>query len=119
MNNNFIADLKEVFIFDGRYRSVLYKAYTMSSICILIGLLPMPYEFYMVLRFILCVSIYLFIRQSVKIKGLIWTKILAVLMVLYNPIIVVHLGFKLYWVFINICTFYLLYRARLRLELNA
>jgi hypothetical protein len=76
---------------------------TIAAIAVAIGLLPLPYAYYMLLRVFLCVlSIYFIssvrgVRDREK-----W--VLVGLAVLFNPIAPVELGSKPVWSIINIGT---------------
>jgi hypothetical protein len=76
---------------------------TIAAIAVAIGLLPMPYGYYMLLRLFLCgVSLY-FLTRPVGVRDAEkWA--LAGLVVLYNPIAPIELGSKSLWTIINIAT---------------
>ena len=68
-----------------------------------IGMLPLPYGYYMLLRLFLCgVSLYFLTRPRGIADGEKW--VLAGLVVLYNPLVPIELGSKLLWSVINIAT---------------
>jgi hypothetical protein len=76
---------------------------TIAAIAVAIGLLPMPYDYYMLLRLFLCgVSIYYLAGVPGVRDGEKW--VLVGLAVLYNPIVPVGLGNKPLWSIINIAT---------------
>lgn len=75
---------------------------TIAAIAVAIGLLPMPYGYYMLLRLFLCgVSLYFLTRPSVRDAEK-W--VLAGLVVLYNPLVPIELGSKPLWSIVNIGT---------------
>ncbi len=77
---------------------------------VLIGLLPMPYGYYMLLRTVLCaVAAYAAFLQSNRASGLFW--VLLALAVLYNPLIPVYLGQKQIWIIVNFATLAVLWRV--------
>jgi len=76
---------------------------TIAAIAVGIGLLPMPYDYYMLLRLFLCgVSVYFLTRPRGVRDAEKW--VLGGLAVLYNPIAPVGLGSKTMWSIINIAT---------------
>lgn len=75
---------------------------TIAAIAVAIGLLPMPYGYYMLLRLFLCgVCLYFLTRPSVRDAEK-W--VLAGLVVLYNPLVPIELGSKPLWSIVNIGT---------------
>ena len=81
-----------------------------------IGLLPLPYEYYVLLRLFLCiVSAYFLTRPRVR-DGEKW--VLVGLIVLYNPIAPIGLGSKLLWSVINIATVVWFWRLSRRLGIS-
>lgn len=76
---------------------------TIAAIAVAIGLLPLPYEYYVLLRLFLCgMSLYFLTRPRGVRDAEKW--VLVGLAVLYNPIAPVELGSKLLWSVINIAT---------------
>ena len=76
---------------------------TIAAIAIAIGLLPLPYGYYMVLRLFLCVVCIYFVSSVPGVRdGERW--VLIGLALLYNPIAPVELGSKPLWSIINIGT---------------
>ena len=64
---------------------------TIAAIAIAIGLLPLPYGYYMVLRLFLCVVCIYFVSSVPGVRdGARW--VLVGLALLYNPIAPVELG---------------------------
>jgi hypothetical protein len=76
---------------------------TIAAVAVGIGLLPLPYGYYMLLRLFLCgVSLYFLTRPHGVRDGEKW--VLAGLVVLYNPIVPVELGSKPLWSIANVAT---------------
>jgi hypothetical protein len=76
---------------------------TIAAIAVAIGLLPLPYGYYMLLRLFLCVLCIYFVSSVRRVRdGEKW--VLVGLAVLYNPIAPVGLGSKQLWSIINIGT---------------
>ena len=74
---------------------------TIAAIAVAIGLLPLPYAYYMLLRVFLCVLSIYFISSVRGVRdGEKW--VLVGLAVLFNPIAPVELGSKPVWSIINI-----------------
>jgi hypothetical protein len=81
----------------------LPRVVTIAAIAVAIGLLPLPYGYYMLLRVFLCVlSIYFLSSVRGVRDGEKW--VLVGWAVLYNPIVPVELGSKPLWSLINIGT---------------
>ena len=86
---------------------------TIAALAVAIGLLPLPYEYYMLLRLFLCgVSIFYLsslprVRDAEK-----W--VLTGLAILHNPVFPVELGSKLLWSVINVATVVWLWMLRQR-----
>ena len=75
---------------------------SIAAIAVAIGLLPMPYDYYTLLRLFLCgLSLYFLTRVRVREPEK-W--VLAALALLYNPIAPIGLGSKIVWSIINIAT---------------
>ena len=87
----------------------------LSILVVTIGFLQLPYGFYMILRIVLFGSCgyasYLLYENGNN--G--WT-VMAILAVLYNPFIPVHLHEKAIWIVANIVTLGALYWADRRLQ---
>jgi len=76
---------------------------TIAAIAVAIGLLPLPYGYYVLLRIFLCgLSLYFLTRPTGIRDAEKW--VLAGLVLLYNPIAPVELGSKPLWTIINIAT---------------
>ena len=76
---------------------------TIAWIAVAIGLLPMPYGYYMLLRLFFCgMSLFyltrpLGVRESEK-----W--VLVGMVVLYNPLVPVELPNRVLWTIVNVAT---------------
>ena len=76
---------------------------TIAAVAVAIGLLPLPYGYYMLLRLFLCVLCIYFLASLPGVRdGEKW--VLGGLAVLYNPIVPVALGSKPRWSIINVGT---------------
>ena len=86
---------------------------TIAAVAVAIGLLPLPHEYYMLLRLFLCgVSVYYLsslpgVRDSEK-----W--VLTGLAILHNPVFPIELGSKLLWSISNVATVVCLWILRQR-----
>lgn len=98
--------------------STLRKAYTAALGAALLALLPMGYDFYTLVRAVMCIAIFFFFSAA---RGSAsdyenWKYVFIGLIVLYNPIFPVRIGSKELWTLINLATLLLLYKARLELD---
>ena len=85
-----------------RWKRPALDAVSIAALAVAIGLLPMPYDYYTLLRLFLCgLSLYMLTRPRVREPEK-W--VLAGLVLLYNPIAPIGLGSKLLWSIINIAT---------------
>jgi uncharacterized protein DUF6804 len=76
---------------------------TIAWVAVAIGLLPMPYGYYMLLRLFFCgVSLFFLTRETGVREVEKW--ILVGLAVLYNPLVPVELGNKALWTIVNVAT---------------
>ena len=73
----------------------------------LLGILPMPYGFYVLLRLCFCGAL-CWLSWQILIKGGGWSRAWLItsipLIILYNPIIQIHLGSKFIWIRINVAS---------------
>ncbi len=76
---------------------------TIAGIAVAVGLLPMPYGYYMLLRLFFC-GISLYMLSSVRRVRAVEKWVLVGLAVLYNPLVPVELGSKLLSSILNIGT---------------
>jgi hypothetical protein len=90
---------------------------TIAAVAVAIGLLPLPYGYYMLLRLFLCgVSLYFLTRPSGVHDTEKW--VLVGLVVLYNPLAPIELGSKLLWSLINIATVVWFWKLNRRSQLS-
>ena len=76
---------------------------TIAAIAVAIGLLPLPYGYYVLLRLFLCgLSLYFLTRPRGLRDAEKW--VLGGLVVLYNPIVPIGLGSTLLWSIIQVAT---------------
>ena len=76
---------------------------TIAWIAVAIGLLPMPYGYYMLLRFFFCgVSLFYLTRPVGVRESEKW--VLVGMVVLNNPLVPVELGHKGLWTIVNVAT---------------
>jgi hypothetical protein len=76
---------------------------TIAWIALAIGLLPMPYGYYVLLRFFFCGLSLFYLTRPVGIReSEKW--VLVGLVVLYNPLVPVELGNKVLWTIVNLGT---------------
>lgn len=76
------------------------------SIALVVAVLPLPYSFYMGLRWLIAAAATFFAWKEYELNGKranSYTFIFGAMALLYNPIIPVHL-FKLLWVVLNLIT---------------
>ena len=86
-----------------RWRRRPPRVVTIAWIAVAIGLLPMPYEYYMLLRLFFCgVSLFYLTRETGVHEIEKW--ILVGLAILYNPLVPVELGNRILWTLVNLAT---------------
>jgi len=116
-SEGFFLDMKRLLSFELTWaeRTTLEKAYTGLFIIMLIGLFPMPYDFYDSSRVFTCIALYFFFQVILPehTSKPMWFSLIVGLFILYNPVIPIRIGDKPIWTLINIATLYALYRARL------
>ena len=69
---------------------------TIAAIASAIGLLPVPYEYHVLLRFFLCGLSVFFLTRPAGIRD-VERWILTGIVVLYNPIVPIELGSRAVW----------------------
>ena len=69
-----------------------------------IGLLPMPYGYYNLLRFVVTACAIVFAHKSFVRADLAFAWLFVAIAFLYNPFLPVHLNEKEIWVVINLIT---------------
>ena len=78
-----------------------------------IGVLPMPYGYYNILRVVVCVSaIFMTVRATKTPNGQLAMWLFAGLALLYNPVLPVHLNEKAIWMMVNAVTAVLFFNFR-------
>jgi hypothetical protein len=74
-----------------------------AAAAVAIGLLPLPYDYYILLRLLLCVVCIYYLSSGRRIRD--WEKwLLTGLAVLHNPIVPIELGSRPLWSSINVGT---------------
>ena len=81
-------------------------------VALAIGILPMPYGYYMLSRLIVAAGALYFAFHFYKINDNFKVWVFGFLVVLYNPIIPISLGSKGLWMIVNIPTIYYFYINR-------
>ena len=87
-------------------RSSLHPAvWLVPAALLFLALLPFPYGFYVLLRLVVCSAAGLLTYNEYSLRGTVsgWTIVLASVMLLFNPIVPVHLTREI-WAPINIAT---------------
>lgn len=79
-------------------------AVVLSTLFVILGLVGLPYSFFMLLRIVLCITAVIGVKRALEAQKKNWVWVYAILAVLYNPILPVHLGSKGLWVIINLTT---------------
>jgi hypothetical protein len=76
---------------------------TIAALAIGIGLLPLPYEYYMLLRIFLCGVCLYFLTVMPRVTDREkW--VLTGLVILYNPVFPIEFGSKLLWIVMSFAT---------------
>lgn len=100
-------------------RTLLHKIYTALAIIMVIALLPLPATYYFLLKLITFVGVGIFAFKLYEATPLPQNAFLfaslVFLVILYNPLVIIHLGSKLFWIIINIGTLFALYTTRQKL----
>ena len=94
------------------------KKYGLSltlSLAFVLGLFRMPYGYYMLSRLVFATAMAVIAYMLFKRSNATWVAAVS-LVVLYNPIIPIHLGSKALWTIVNIMTITFVYRSESRLE---
>jgi Family of unknown function (DUF6804) len=88
---------------EGETNRRLPDVVTIAALAVAIGLLPLPYGYYMLLRLFLCGVCFYCLTVLPRVRdGEKW--ILTGLVVLYNPVFPIELGSKPFWSIINVGT---------------
>jgi hypothetical protein len=77
---------------------------TVATAAVLLGLLHMPYGFYMLLRSVLCLTAAVGFAAARQNKSLPWTWTYGAVAIFYNPLLPVHLGEKSLWILLDLGT---------------
>ena len=85
-----------------------------STVAVALGVLEMPYGFYMLLRAMLCLAAAVGFAAARRRGDLPWTWAYGALAVLYNPVLPVHLGAKGLWILVNVGTLIVLWAGAIR-----
>ena|SRR5438093_11567623 len=75
-----------------------------STLAVVLGLARMPFGYYTLLRVVLCLTSAVGVAASRRQRDSAWLWVYGVLVVLYNPILPVHLGAKRLWIGVNVLT---------------
>ena len=86
-----------------RWPRPLPKIATIAGVAVAIGLLPMPSEYFALVRLFFCgVSLYYLSRPTGVSDPEKW--LLVGLVILHNPVVPIELGDRCVWAFVNIAT---------------
>jgi hypothetical protein len=86
---------------------------TIAAVAVAVGLLPLPYGYYVLLRFFLCGLCLYFLAAVPRVRDAEkW--VLTGLVILYNPIVPIELGSKMLWSLVNVGTVVWLWFLRRR-----
>jgi hypothetical protein len=85
-----------------------------ATATVVLGLLDMPYGFYMLLRSVLCLTAAVGFAAARRRDDLPWSWAYGALTVLYNPVLPVHLGAKGLWILVNAGTAMVLWIGAMR-----
>ena len=98
-----------------RDRTTLEKSYTAMFLIMIVGLFPMPYDFYYSLRVIVCICLFFYFQIILPQRDVYkkWFFVMIGLFVLYNPIIPIRFGEQSVWAVVNLLTIIILYKARI------
>lgn len=81
-----------------------------------IGVLPMPYGYYTLLRLVVCGCSLYFAYNLYETKDIAFVWVFGFIAVLYNPIIPVYLYEKEIWIVVNLITAFVFFARRRSLE---
>ncbi len=94
------------------------KIYTVMIVLFVLAVFPLPYEFYNTLRTLICVGLGYYLHSAYQQKDVdvsFYKYALIGLIVLYNPLIPIHLT-KPLWTLINLATLYFIYTYQQKLK---
>jgi hypothetical protein len=69
-----------------------------------IALLPLPYGYYTILRYVICIASVVFVIREYDREITVWIALFAVAAILFNPLLPVHFYRRSPWFLINILT---------------
>ena len=81
-----------------------------------LGVLPMPYGYYTLLRLVVCGCSLYFAYNLYETKDIAFVWVFGFIAVLYNPIIPVYLYEKEIWIVVNLITAFVFFARRRSLE---
>jgi len=84
--------------------SSLWLMSALSTLGVGIGLLHMPYSYYSLLRFALCITACFGLAAAIPKDQKMWAGIFAAFAIVYNPLVPIHLHNKATWEAINIAS---------------
>jgi hypothetical protein len=87
-----------------RYSITFLALATASTAAVIVGLFPMPYDYYMLSRVVICLTAALGFARAVEREKHAWLWVFGAVAVLYNPVLPVRLGVKAVWVVLNLAT---------------
>jgi len=84
--------------------SLPWQLAALCTITVLLGLLKLPYGFYILLRSVVCFAAAIGFARASSVPSQYWLWTYGVIVLFYNPILPVHLGKKAPWEFLNVIT---------------
>ena len=91
--------------------SVLFRASVICTILVAIGVLELPYGYYMFLRLCLCGAAIAVIYLAFDNLHEVFLWLFGAIAVLYNPIIPIYFGDKSVWIVLNVITILIFWSA--------
>lgn len=88
----------------------------LSTVGVGVGFLQMPYSYYSILRFALCITACFGIAAAVAKHGRGWLWMFAILGIVYNPLVPIHLYRKALWEVINLASLVAFWIGEYRLK---
>jgi hypothetical protein len=96
--------------------SALSLMSAVSSLGTLVGFTRLPYDFYTLLRIVLCLAAAVGFARAFERKSRTWQWMFGAAVIVYNPLLPIHLHSKSAWEVINSLTVSLLWVAAYKLE---
>lgn len=84
------------------------------TIAVGLGVLSMPFGYYTLLRIVLCVTGAVGFAAARRSADSLWPWIYGVAVVVYNPVLPIHLGAKQFWIALNIATLIVFWAGAVR-----